>query len=119
MGGGKPVHRLSQGILRLLHLVRGVADASGHPSATDPPASWRYGILRRDRVCPEGLAAEGLPPHTFGFIYLPALIGVAGMSYLTAPLGARLAHLLPVSRLKKLFACLLIANGLKMLSGLL
>lgn len=41
------------------------------------------------------------------------------MSYLTAPLGPRLAHLLPVSCLKMLFACLLIANGLKMLSGLL
>ena len=66
-----------------------------------------------------GMAATGLPPYSFGFIYLPALIGVAAMSYLTAPLGARLAHRLPVSRLKKLFACLLIATGLKLLSGLL
>src|SRR5512138_986701 len=65
-----------------------------------------------------GMVAKGLPSHSFGFVYLPALIGVAGMSYLTAPLGARLAHRLPVTRLKKLFACLLIATGLKMLSGL-
>ncbi len=65
-----------------------------------------------------GMTANGLPSHSFGFIYLPALIGVAGMSYLTAPPGARLSHRLPVSRLKKLFACLLIATGLKMLSGL-
>jgi uncharacterized membrane protein YfcA len=65
-----------------------------------------------------GMAATGLPSHSLGFIYLPALIGVAGMSYLTAPLGARLSHRLPVSGLKKLFACLLIATGLKMLSGL-
>ncbi len=66
-----------------------------------------------------GMAVRGLPSYSFGFVYLPALIGVAGMSYLTAPLGARLAHRLPISRLKKLFACLLIASSLKLLSGLI
>jgi len=62
--------------------------------------------------------AVGLPPHTLGFVYLPALIGVSAASMLTAPLGARLAHTLPIGGLKKIFAVLLIVMGTKMLLGL-
>lgn len=66
-----------------------------------------------------GFNAQGLPAHSIGYIYLPALAGIAVTSYLTAPLGAKLAHSLPVSSLKKGFAILLIATGLKMLYGLI
>lgn len=65
-----------------------------------------------------GVGKAGLPPHSIGYIYLPALIGIAMTSYLTAPLGAKLAHSLPVSQLKKGFALLLIATGAKMLSSI-
>jgi uncharacterized membrane protein YfcA len=64
-----------------------------------------------------GLAAT-LPPHTLGFVYLPALVGVSAASMLTAPLGAKIAHSLPVGRLKKIFALLLIVMGTKMLLSL-
>ena len=43
--------------------------------------------------------------------------GIAAASFCTAPLGARLAHRLPGSRLKKIFALLLLAIGTKMLWG--
>jgi len=66
-----------------------------------------------------GFRATGLPAHSFGFIYLPALAGIAVTSYLTAPLGAKLAHGLPIPKIKKGFAILLIATGCKMLYGLL
>jgi uncharacterized membrane protein YfcA len=66
-----------------------------------------------------GLGAAGLPPFTLGYIYLPALIGIAATSFLTAPLGAALAHSLPVPILKRGFALLLVATGAKMLYGLL
>jgi uncharacterized membrane protein YfcA len=66
-----------------------------------------------------GMGAAGLPGQSIGYIYLPALIGIATASYLTAPLGAKLAHNLPVSRLKKGFALLLIATAVKMLSGVI
>jgi uncharacterized membrane protein YfcA len=59
-----------------------------------------------------------LPPHTFGFVYLPALLGVSFASMLTAPLGAKLAHSLPTGGLKKIFALLLVVMGTKMLLGL-
>jgi hypothetical protein len=40
------------------------------------------------------------------------------MSVITAPLGARLAHSLPVDRLKKVFAILLFVVGTRMLWSL-
>ena len=61
-----------------------------------------------------GLSSGPLPPYSFGFVYLPALLGVSAASVLTAPLGAKLAHNLPVSGLKKIFALLLIVMGTKM-----
>jgi len=65
-----------------------------------------------------GLAVGSLPPHSLGFVYLPALLGVAVVSVVTAPFGARLAHSLPVQQLKKVFAFLLIVMGTKMLMGI-
>lgn len=66
-----------------------------------------------------GLAAGPLPPWSLGFVYLPALAGVSLASVVTAPLGARLAHSLPVAKLKKSFALLLIVMGTKLLTTLL
>jgi uncharacterized membrane protein YfcA len=60
-----------------------------------------------------------LPHYSVGYVYLPALIGIAAVSVLTAPLGVRLAHSLPVDRLKRVFAFLLYAVATKMLLGVL
>ena len=46
-------------------------------------------------------------PYCLGFVYLPALVGIASASVFTAPLGAKLSHKLPVGTLKKIFACML------------
>jgi uncharacterized membrane protein YfcA len=54
-----------------------------------------------------GWNAPGLPAHTLGFIYLPALFVIAAASMAMAPLGARAAHAMPVHRLKKVFAVIL------------
>ena len=48
-------------------------------------------------------------------IYWPALLGIAATSVITAPLGAWLAHRLPVPVLKRLFAALLLGVGSKLL----
>ncbi|PRY98135.1 putative membrane protein YfcA [Jezberella montanilacus] len=42
-----------------------------------------------------------------GLVYWPALLILAAFSVLTAPVGARLAHKLPVKQLKRVFAYLL------------
>jgi len=65
-----------------------------------------------------GLGTAGLPPGSFGFVYLPALVIVAAASMLTAPLGARLAHRLPVRRLRMVFSLVLLALALRMLANL-
>ena len=66
----------------------------------------------------QGLRTEGLPPWTVGFVYLPALGLVAATSMATAPLGAKLAHRVPVRRLRLIFAVLLYAMAARMLAGL-
>jgi uncharacterized protein len=62
-----------------------------------------------------GWNLQGLPPYTLGFVYWPAVVSMAAASFFTAPLGARLAHSLPIPLLKKLFAVLLVALSLQML----
>ncbi len=65
-----------------------------------------------------GWNVENTPALTFGFIYLPALVLITGVSMFTAPLGAKLAHRLPVATLKKVFAGVLVLLSLKMLHSL-
>lgn len=92
-----------------LHTVIGTSAALGFPIAL----AGTIGFVVN------GLRLENLPSPSVGFVYLPALAGIALTSVFTAPLGARLAHALPVAKLKKLFALMLIAVGTKMLVGLL
>ena len=62
-----------------------------------------------------GLNEVNLPDATIGYIYLPAFAGIVVTSMLFAPIGAKLAHRLPVVTLKKIFAVLLLVLGLRML----
>jgi uncharacterized membrane protein YfcA len=66
----------------------------------------------------QGLRAEGLPAWTVGYVYLPALALLLVTSMATAPLGARLAHRVPVRRLRFAFAVLLYVMAGHMLAGL-
>ena len=54
---------------------------------------------------------------TLGLVYLPAVIFISMSSFFFAPLGARYAHRLPVPTLKKVFAVMMIALSIKMLSS--
>jgi len=56
-----------------------------------------------------------LPAHSLGFVYLPALLGIALTSMFFARIGARLAHKLSPKLLKRLFAALLFCVGLNFL----
>jgi uncharacterized membrane protein YfcA len=62
-----------------------------------------------------GWGEEGLPAHSLGFVYLPALAVIATASVLMAPLGARTAHRWPVQRLRRVFAYILYALAIYML----
>lgn len=62
-----------------------------------------------------GLDSESLPVGSLGYIYLPALLGLVSASLFTAPIGAALAHRLPVYLVKRLFGGLLLIVGFLML----
>jgi hypothetical protein len=58
-----------------------------------------------------GWSATESVKWSLGYLYLPALIGVAAFSILFAPLGARLAHSLPGAKLRRLFGIFLLGLG--------
>jgi uncharacterized membrane protein YfcA len=91
-----------------MHTAVGTSAAIGFPIALAGTIGY---ILN-------GLGTANLPPLSFGYIYLPALVGVAAVSILTAPYGAKLAHKLPVGTLKRFFALFLLAMATKMLWGM-
>lgn len=64
-----------------------------------------------------GWGREGLPAGSTGFVYWPAVASILAASIPAAPLGARLAHGLPLTTLKGIFAVVLVAVSLKLLVG--
>jgi hypothetical protein len=86
------------------HTAVGTAAAIGLPIALAATAGYVAG----------GLRAADLPAWSVGFVYLPALAGIVATSVSTAPLGVRLAHALPVDKLKRGFAILLVIVASRM-----
>jgi uncharacterized membrane protein YfcA len=86
----------------------GTASATGFPIALAGSAGYIV----------QGWHAPGLPPGCLGYVYLPALGLVVVMSMLAAPFGARLAHRLPVRRLRMIFALMFYALALRTLTTL-
>src|SRR5215471_4385718 len=54
-----------------------------------------------------GYSQPGLPPHSLGFVYVPALLAIVAASVISAPMGARAAHRWPVKALRRSFALML------------
>jgi len=65
-----------------------------------------------------GLGKDHLPAFSLGYVYLPALAGIVIGTFVTVPYGARAAHRLPVSTLKRIFSVVLIVLVIKMLVSL-
>jgi len=86
----------------------GTASATGFPIALAGSAGFIV----------QGWHAAGLPDTSLGYVYLPALGLVVVTSMLAAPFGARLAHRLPVKRLRMVFAVMFYVLALRMLAGL-
>lgn len=66
-----------------------------------------------------GWNAPDLPPTALGYVHTLAFAGLAAASFFTAPLGARLAHSLPVPTLKRGFAVFLLLVATRMLWSVL
>lgn len=63
-----------------------------------------------------GWGRAGLPPGSTGFVYWPAVVGILLASMPAAPIGARLAHTLPLPVLKRIFALLVLVVAAKLLT---
>lgn len=90
---------------RPLHRAIATSSAIGLPIAVAGAVGYMLG----------GWRVVSLPDYSLGFIYLPALAGIVLGSVLTAPLGARTTHRLPVRPLKRIFALLLYVLAIRML----
>jgi len=86
----------------------GTAAAIGFPIAVAGTVGY---VLQGSRV-------PDLPQWSLGYVYLPALLLIVAASMPMAPLGARLAHRLPVKRLRVVFALMLLGLALRMLANL-
>ncbi|MEG2139945.1 MAG: sulfite exporter TauE/SafE family protein [Bilophila sp.] len=92
-----------------IHVAVGTSAAIGLPIALAGAAGY---ILN-------GWGVVGLPAGSLGFVYLPALAGLVAASMLTAPLGVRLGHSLPVAKLKRIFGIFIYIMAARMIWTLL
>lgn len=63
-----------------------------------------------------GMNAQINVPNTLGYVHVYAFLGISSMSFLTAKWGAKTAHALSPTMLKKCFAILLVIIGIFFLS---
>ncbi len=107
-GGLLTVPFLSICNVRLQHAI-GTAAAAGFPIAV----AGAIGYIAN------GMAqAQLLPDYSLGYVYLPALGWIVLASMLTAPLGAKITHVVQTNTLRKIFVVLLYLLGTKMLTGI-
>lgn len=57
------------------------------------------------------LSSDLLPEYSLGYVYVPALIGIATFSFLSANIGAKLANKIPAALLRKIFGFVLLITG--------
>lgn len=125
---GKPGLTLAGVVVGWASAIFGI----GGGSLTVPFLSWRSVPMQQaiatSAACGLPIALVGalsfavvgwqdahLPEWSFGFVYLPALVGIAITSMFFARIGAQLAHRLSARMLRRLFALLLLCVGINFL----
>jgi uncharacterized membrane protein YfcA len=79
--------------------------------ATSAAVGWPIALASALGFILAGLRRTDLPPYAIGYVYVPALVGIAAASMLVAPFGARLAHVWPAARLRRGFSLMLFVLG--------
>ena len=82
--------------------------------ATSAAISFAVSVAGAIGFIGAGFGEPGLPPGSFGYVYVPAFIGISLTSIFLAPLGARTAHRMDVGKLKKMFALFLLILAAKL-----
>jgi uncharacterized membrane protein YfcA len=86
----------------------GCASASGVLIAVFGSLSFVYAGWQRPYV----------PEYSLGYVYLPATLGIAITSMITAPIGAKLTNKLDTAKLKRIFAVFLVLVSIRMMIGI-
>jgi uncharacterized membrane protein YfcA len=92
-----------------VHHAIGTSAAIGFPIAV----AGTFGYILN------GLPITELPTPHLGYLYIPALFGIAFFSFFAAPFGAKLAHRTPVVTLKRIYAAFLVVVATRILWGVL
>ncbi|MGO2443886.1 MAG: sulfite exporter TauE/SafE family protein [Psychrobacter sp.] len=120
----KPKQLAAGGVIGVASAIFGIGGGS-----LTVPYLTRYGVVMQKAVGTS--AACGLPiaiagalgfmffgmkqqvdvPNTIGFVHVYAFLGISIMSFFTAKIGAKVAHILSPQILKKCFAVLLVVVG--------
>lgn len=82
---------------------------------TSAALGWPIAVAGSMGYLINGWAVSDLPQGALGFVYLPALLGLAIGTVTFAPLGVKVAHKLPPRKLKIAFACMLTLTATQML----
>lgn len=90
-----------------------------HAIATSSAIGFPIAVAGALGYMANGWHIQDLPGYTIGFVYWPAVLLVAAVSFFTTSLGANLAHSLPITTLKKVFSILLVLLSAKMLFSVL
>ncbi|MGP4713920.1 MULTISPECIES: sulfite exporter TauE/SafE family protein [unclassified Psychrobacter] len=121
----KPKQLAAGGVIGIASAIFGIGGGS-----LTVPYLTRYNVVMQKAVGTS--AACGLPiaiagalgfmffgmqqqvdvPNTIGFVHIYAFLGIASMSFFTAKLGAKVAHILSPELLKKCFSILLFVVGI-------
>ncbi|MGP4789368.1 sulfite exporter TauE/SafE family protein [Psychrobacter sp. 1Y11] len=121
----KPKQLAAGGVIGIASAIFGIGGGS-----LTVPYLTRYNVVMQKAVGTS--AACGLPiaiagalgfmffgmqqqvdvPNTVGFVHIYAFLGIASMSFFTAKLGAKVAHILSPEILKKCFSVLLFVVGI-------
>lgn len=107
IGGGSLVVPYLHWRGRSIHISVATSAACGLPIA----AAGTLGYVH------SGWSLDLPAPH-LGFVYLPALLGIAAASVVFAPLGAAAAHRLPTEHLKRVFGLFLAIVAVLLILGL-
>ncbi|ODT83029.1 MAG: hypothetical protein ABS76_05780 [Pelagibacterium sp. SCN 64-44] len=126
--GSSPTHRISAFVVGYLSSLMGIGGgsltvptlvafgASMHAAVgTSAAIGVAIAVSGTLSFIISGWGVEGLPPLSLGYINLMALVLVAVLAAVCAPIGAALAHRLDQKTLKYVFAAFLVAVGLNML----
>lgn len=75
-----------------------------HAVATSAALGFPIAVANALGYMISGQGESGLPQGALGYVWLPGLAVIAAFSVLTAPLGAKTAHSIPVDGLRRAFA---------------